>query len=248
LERQKVFRPTQDSVRNRLLANLPPKDWDIISPYLELVELKNRQVIHHARTRMEHALFVEHGLVSVSARVVPEKWVEVWLIGSEGMTGIPILLDDYSSPSLRRVVQVGGSAFRISQANLLKAINLSPSLGQLLFRYISVVLLQTSQSGACNAHHSLKQRLARWLLIAKFSLDDDRLPITHNILSRLLGVRRPSVTGCLGTLEDEGSIRMERGQIEVIDPGKLEETSCHCHQLIKRTYMRLISPREPVSD
>ena len=240
MERQRSIRPTQDSVRNRLLSALSPEDWEILSPALQLVELKGRQVLHHAKTPMEHAFFIERGLVSVSARVAPEQWVEVWLTGSEGMTGLPILLGNANFPAFRRVVQVGGTAFRISTKDLLRARELRPSLDKLLLCYASVVLLQTSQSGACNAHHSLKQRLARWLLLAKFALNDDNLPITHNVLSRLLGVRRPSVTGCLGVLQEEQSIRMERGLIAVNDPEKLEATCCHCHQLIKQAYIRLI--------
>jgi CRP-like cAMP-binding protein len=244
LERQRSIRPSQTSVRNRFLRALSTSDWEILSPSLELVELKSRQVLHHAKTPMEHAFFVERGLVSVSARVAPEQWVEVWLIGSEGMSGLPILLGDSKFPAFRRVVQVGGSALRISAKDLLKARELSPSFDKLLLRYASVVLLQTSQSGACNAHHSLQQRLARWLLLAKFALNEDELPITHNMLSRLLAVRRPSVTTCLGMLEDEGSIRMDRGLIQVSDPGKLEATCCHCHHVIKQAYVRLIGKSE----
>jgi CRP-like cAMP-binding protein len=144
---QRAIRPTPHSVRNRLLSGLPAGDWEILSPSLELVELKSRQVLHHAKTPIEQAFFVERGLVSVSAKVAPEQWVEVWLIGSEGMTGLPVVLGDAKLPAFRRVVQVGGSAFRISAKDLLKARELSPSLDKLLLRYASVVLLQTSQSG-----------------------------------------------------------------------------------------------------
>ena len=85
--------------------------------------------------------------MSVSARVAPEQWVEAWLIGSEGMSGLPIILGNAELPTFRRVVQVGGFAFRISATDLLKARNLSPPLDKLLLRCASVVLLQTSQSG-----------------------------------------------------------------------------------------------------
>jgi hypothetical protein len=139
LERQRSIRPTQHSVRNRLLSALSPGDWEILSPALELVELKSRQVLHHAKTPMEHAFFIEKGLVSVSARVAPEQWVEVWLTGSEGMTGLPILLGNDKFPAFRRVMQVGGTAFRVSAKDLLKARGLSPSLDKLLLSYASVV-------------------------------------------------------------------------------------------------------------
>lgn len=194
---------------------------------------------------MEHVYFLERGLVSVSARIAPDQWVEVWLVGSEGMTGVPVVLGDPNEPALRRVVQVGGAALRIKSGELMRVIGQSRSIEGLFRRYIEVVLLQTAQSGACNAHHSLKQRLARWLLLARSGLQDDVLPLTHNILSRLLGVRRPSVTECLGVLQEHGAIRMSRGEIRITDPNALEKTCCHCHQVIKHEYQRLITNHRP---
>jgi hypothetical protein len=49
----------------------------------------------------------------------------------------------------------------------------------------------------------------------------------------------------LGLLEEEETIRMERGVIRVSDPQKLEATSCHCHQVIKQSYLRLIGRSRP---
>jgi CRP-like cAMP-binding protein len=224
-----------------LLASLSAADWDIISPLLQLVELRPRQTIHHARMPMDHVYFPERGLVSVSARIAPDQWVEVWLVGSEGMTGVPVVLGDSREPALRRVVQVGGTALRMASGELMRVMAESRSIEGLFRRYIEVVLLQTAQSGACNAHHSLKQRLARWLLLARSGLQDDVLPLTHNVMSRLLGVRRPSVTECLGVLQAQGAILMSRGEIRITDPTSLENICCHCHQVIKHEYQRLVT-------
>lgn len=239
MKRQNVFPPAQESVRNGLLASLSKSDWEMVSPSLELVQIRKRQVLHHPYMPMQYAFFVENGLVSVSAKVAPEQWMEAWLVGSEGMIGLPIVLGD-TDPALRRVVQVGGHAFRIAASDLAKARDSSRSFEKLLLRYISVVLLQAAQWGACDANHSLKQRLARWLLFARLALDDDKLPITHKALANLLGVRRPSVTSCLGVLDQEQSIRIDRGLIRVSDRRKLETACCHCHGPITRAYDRLI--------
>jgi predicted transcriptional regulator len=101
--------------------------------------------------------------------------------------------------------------------------------------------MQTSQSGACNAVHSLKQRLARWLMVVQNALEDHSCPITHDVLSQLLGVRRASVTDCLAHLEAEGIIRCSRRFITIIDQQLLRGASCTCFDLIDREYRRQLS-------
>lgn len=239
--RVKTFPVVQDSVRNGLLARLSLSDWDGLSPFLEHVALRPRQILHHHNMPMDYVYFVEHGLVSAAARASKNRWVEVWLVGCEGMSGVPVVLGAAEHP-LRRMVQIPGSAYRISRDDLVKALERSRSLRDLLLRYAAVVLLQASQSGVCNSHHSLKQRLARWLLLARSSLQDDKLPLTHTVLARLLGAGRPSVTDCLGVLQKEQAIETARGFIKVTDAERLEELCCHCHQSIMNDYRRLIGP------
>src|SRR4051794_20931658 len=116
---------------------------------------------------MKQVYFIERGLVSVTARINRETAVEVWLIGREGMTGVPVVLGGDFAPPHRRVVQVGGSALRIASRDLQRLMGESGVLRKVLLRYAQAILLQASQIGACNAHHSLQERLARWLLIAR---------------------------------------------------------------------------------
>jgi hypothetical protein len=113
-----------------------------------------------------------------------------------------------------------------------------PVMRTLLHRYAHVVLQQTSQSGACNAHHSLRQRLCRWLLVARNALAADELSLTHEVMARLLGVRRASVTECLDLFQKEGMLKLQRGAILVGDTGKLEAACCDCYGLIMREYHR----------
>lgn len=243
LDEMTLWAASRRSTRNRLLATLSDEDWEMLRSLLEPVEIKSRQILHHSKLPMQHVYFVEKGLVSVSARTTREQWVEVWLIGAEGMTGIPVVLGDESEPPLRRMVQVGGRALRIPSMDFRRAVEDSRSLRHAMLKYVQVVMLQTSQSGACNSHHSLKQRLARWLLLARDALEEDALPLTHNVLARLLGVRRPSVTDCLGLLEGMNAIHNTRGMVTITDPDELEAVCCECHRLIRREYDRLLGPR-----
>lgn len=228
---------------NRLLAGLSNEEWQVLTPDLRRVQLRPRQTLHYAKMPMGLVHFVESGLVSVSARLAPSKWVEVWLIGSEGMTGIPVVLDDSEGPPLQRTVQVGGSALCIPTAAFRAAMESSPSLTRKMRRYVQVVLSQTAQSGACNSHHALKQRLARWLLLARDALGQDEIPLSHAVLGRLLGVRRPSITECLSVLNGDGAVQSGRRLIRIIDAEALEAISCDCHRLIRREYARLLGSR-----
>ena len=104
--------------------------------------------------------------------------------------------------------------------------------------YVGSVFVQTVQSGACNSAHQLKQRLARWLLLARDALQSDDVPLTHQVLSQLLGVRRAGVTDCLVLLRKEGLIEMKRAHILIRDAPRLAQISCPCWRLIKREYER----------
>jgi CRP-like cAMP-binding protein len=229
------------ATRNRLLQLMPHDEFRLLKAKSEEVPLVARQVLHHWRLPMEYVYFIERGLVSVSARISEKKFVEAWLIGSEGMIGAPLILTQDKTPPHRRVVQVGGTARRIPAREFLALLQDLPTFRKVLLRYIDVVLVQTSQSGACNAVHSFKQRLARWLLVAQNALEEDGLPLTHDVLSQLLGVRRASVTECLTHLEGAGSIRCSRRLITVIDRQLLRTASCTCFDLIDREYRRQLA-------
>ncbi len=227
---------------NKLLKCVPRRELEVISSIAELVELRPRQVLHHWRLPMEHIYFVSSGLVSVSAKVDDSRFVEAWLIGSEGMVGAPfVLAPDDSRPPHRRVVQVTGTALRISSASFVAALRDLPALRELILRYANLVLFQTSQCGACNSLHSVKQRLARWLLMGTAALESAELPLTHAVLGQLLGIRRASVSECLETFETKGIIQNTRAAIRIVDKGNLERTVCPCYSLIQREYDRQIA-------
>lgn len=220
---------------NRLLSTLPPDELEWLLPHLEPVVLRRRQVLHWPRDPIEHAYFVEEGLVSVLARTGEREEVEVWLIGREGVVGFPAALSGAVSP-YRRVVQVGGKALRIAAAEFRHAVDQRPVLRHYVLRYAQAVLVQAGQNGACAARHSVEQRVARWLLQARDSLGQQEVPMTHALLSRLIGVRRASVTVMLGHLEDAGILRQERGGVTIPDPERLQQVTCDCYRAIRAAH------------
>lgn len=221
---------------NRLLRAIPIDELAHIFAVAERTRLQAHQVLHDYMVPIEHVYFVESGLVSVAARVGHEKFIEVWLVGSEGMVGSPVVLGKALEPKQRRTVQVGGQALRIGTREFRKAMEDLPVFRRTLYAYLNVVLLRASQSGACNATHELKHRLARWLLVARSSLNADDIPLTHGVLAQLLGVRRASVTECVEHFESQGLVNTRRGHITINDAHNLRDVCCDCFQLIEREY------------
>ena len=227
--------------RNRLLSELPNDELATLLGSAEKVQLRPRQILHHWRLPLDYVYFIERGLVSVSARVDNDQFIEAWLVGSEGLVGSPLVLGEEPPPH-RRVVQVGGEALRVPARTFLTLLPKLPVTHRLLLRSVQVVLFQAAQFGACNAAHTVKERLARWLLVARYCLNSDELPITHEILSQLLAVRRATVTECVEILQQGAVIHTERGLIKVIDPEALRGSSCSCYDLVHREYQRRTWP------
>lgn len=217
--------------RNLLLSSLPAEELERLLPLLDRVPLVPRRVLQHAGLPIEHLFFIEDGLVSVLAKVDDRHAAEAWLIGHDGVVGATVLLGGQVS-TLSHFVQIGGSALRISVADLNRVLPELPGLTEALKGYLHVSLIQSSQSAACSLRHTLLPRLARWLLMAHDRSDRDRLPITQDLLARSLGVRRPTVSCAFKDLEAQGAFVKDRGVIRITDRPILERIACRCYRLM----------------
>lgn len=208
-------------------------------PLFERVALHPRQVLHHWNIAIEHIYFIESGLVAIMAKIGDDRAVEVWLVGSDGMVGAPIILGD-SRPPHRRIVLIGGTALRMRVPAFRRLVETSRPLRELVNRYLQFVLMRTSQSGACNTRHSVRQRLARWLLLARDALGQDAVTVPHEVLARLIGVRRATISDCLKEIEGRSAIRRGRRLIQITDSETLQTLSCECYSFIAHERRRLL--------
>jgi CRP-like cAMP-binding protein len=160
-------------------------------------------------------------------------------VGREGLTGIAVINGVDRTPN-RTIVQAAGSAFRLRADHLNEAMEESPSLRALLLRFMQTFLVQTAQSALANGRYTIQERLARWLLMFHDRIDGDNLPLTHELVSLMLGVRRAGVTEALHHLEADAMIAVTRGEIVVRDRTKLEEAANGCYGLPEAEYGRLI--------
>jgi CRP-like cAMP-binding protein len=227
--------------RNRLLAALQPQALAALRPRLQHVQLHLRQTLHRPGEPIAAVHFPETGWVSMLAPLDDGDAAEVGVVGREGMLGLPVLLGA-DNDDIEAMVQTPGTALRMDAAAFRGELERSPALRTLLLRYALVHHGQVARTAACNGRHHTEERLARWLLIAHDRAEGDDFPMTHELLSMMLGVRRAGVTVAAGALQRAGLIRYERGRIEITDRPGLESASCECYGVVRRAYDRLLGP------
>jgi CRP-like cAMP-binding protein len=218
--------------RNRILRALPSSELERLMPELEHIHCGREQVLIDADSPLDHVFFPDSGVVSVVALYADGSIIEMATIGREGCTAIQAVFGAETS-SVRLLVQIPGDAAKMPRAAFTRAMESTPSFRSLMYAYIQAFLEQVLVSVACNGAHSLKQRLARWLLMMRDRSDDDVLQITQNLLAEMLGVQRPSITNAARELERAGLIARGRQQLKILDRQGLTAASCECYQLVR---------------
>src|SRR5271157_1250887 len=218
--------------RNRLLLALPSSDLQQLMPELEQIRCEREQVLMDADSPLDHVFFPDSGVVSAVAVYADGSIIEMATVGREGCTAVQAVFGAESS-SVRLLVQIPGDAARMSRTVFTRAMGSMPSFRGLMFAYVQAFLEQVLVSVACNGAHSLKERLARWLLMMRDRGDDDALPITQSLLAEMLGVQRPTITNAARELERAGLIERGRRQVTILDRQGLTKESCECYQLVR---------------
>ncbi|MEP7086471.1 MAG: Crp/Fnr family transcriptional regulator [Gemmatimonadota bacterium] len=224
--------------RNRILAALPPTEFDRVVADLEPFELSINKVLYEANSPVTHAYFPISGCLSM-VNVMDEGAVEVGTIGFEGWAGLPLLLGDDRMPT-RAFVLLTGESYRMSAAAFARAVDRNPAFARLVNRHSLALFNQAAQSVACNRLHTLESRCARWLLMTHDRMRMEPFVLTHEFLSYMLGVHRPAVTLAAGALRRAGLIRYTRGKVTVMDRPGLEAASCACYEITRANYERLV--------
>jgi CRP-like cAMP-binding protein len=201
-------------------------------PKLEHIRCHRGQVLMDADSPLDHVFFPDSGVVSVVAVYADGSIIEAATIGREGCTSVQAIFGATSS-SVRLLVQIPGNATWMSRAAFTSAMATMPSFHSLMYAYAQAFLEQVLVSVACNGAHSLKQRLARWLLMMRDRGDDDVLRITQELLGEMLGVQRPTITNAARELERAGLIRRGRRQVTILNRPGLAAASCECYQMVR---------------
>jgi CRP-like cAMP-binding protein len=189
--------------------------------------------------RIDAVYFMEAGIASVVGVQPDETRIEVGLIGREGMSGISVVLGGDQSPN-STYIQVAGEAQRMTADELRKAMDASESLRGLLLKFVQVFMVQTAHTAIANARSHINQRLARWILMAHDRTRDTTLPLTHEFLALMLGVRRAGVTEALQSLKRQKLIDNGRNKILVLNRKAIEQMAGSSYGTPEKEYRRLI--------
>jgi CRP-like cAMP-binding protein len=231
--------PIQKLVKNRLLAALPAPEFALIAPGLTPVDLQLGQPLHRAGDTIKHVYFPEIGFISALSVLSDGQPLEIGLIGAEGVAGVSVVLGSATS-YCETMCQTGGAAHRMPVDAFKRSIEHAPQFRDLLLRYVHVFGVQVAQTAACNAHHELSQRLARWLLAAHDRSGQPQLSLTQDLIAVMLGVRRSTVSIAAGQLQRAGILRYQHGVITILDRVGLEKAACECYAAVVSEYRRML--------
>lgn len=202
------------------------------------VTLELGETLHRHGDVIEYVYFVETGFISALSVLSDGHPLEIGLIGAEGVAGFSVVLGGKTSYA-ETMCQTGGDALRLPAETMKDAFEQAPVLRSLMLRYVLIFQVQIAQTAACNAHHALEQRLARWLLAAHDRSGVPQLSLTQDLIAVMLGVRRATVSIAASTLQRAGVIRYQHGKITIVDRSGLENAACECYEAVSSEYRRL---------
>jgi CRP-like cAMP-binding protein len=228
-----------ESHRNLLLAALPGTEAPELIARCERVDLVFGEMLAEPGAVIRYVYFPTGGFVSLISTIDPRLQLEVGLVGTEGMLGIPLVMGVNVEP-LRALVQGAGPALRMEAAQFSSELERSSALRQVLNRYVYVLMSQLTQMSACTNFHVLEARFARWLLMTRDRAHSNKFRVTQEFMAHMLGVRRVGVTHAAGALQRRKLIRYVRGNLIILNSAGLEAVSCACYAAAKGTYASII--------
>ena len=219
--------------KSLLLAALPENQYQRLLPHIEPFALEHGKILYEIGESINYCYFPFDAVVSLVTQMEDGKIVEVGLVGNEGMTGLPFLLGQKKSAE-RAIVQIPNGGARIKADVVLKEFLLGEGLHAILLRYLNSLLRQVAQTAACNASHTIEERLSRWLLMCHDRVPSDQINLTQEFISEMLGTRRAPVNVGAINLQSAGLIKYNRGRIQILDRPNLERFSCECYEAVRK--------------
>lgn len=229
--------------QNRLLAALPAQELDRLQLHLELVPLHCGDMLYEPGEQLRYAYFPTTAIVSLHYVTESGASAETAGVGNEGVVGVSLFMGGGTMPS-SAVVQTAGHAYRLEGRLLKQEFNRASYMQHLLLRYTQALMTQMSQNAACNRHHSVEQRLCRWLLFTLDRSSSNELTMTQEFVASMLGVRREGITVAAGNLQRAGYINYRRGHISILERAGLEASTCECYGVVRKEMRRLLTDVE----
>jgi CRP-like cAMP-binding protein len=222
-------------MQNQLLAALPLRDYARIARSLDSFPLILKDVRQRPGDATRDVYFPAAGICSILTVLENGSMVEIATVRREGMVGLGAILDvREGAMSLTMVQAAAETCYRMSIEGFRREMDRRGRFYSLLTRYAHAHIGFVMQSTACNAKHSVEQRLARWLLLAHDRVGHEAFPLTQELTAMMLGASRPTVTSVAASLQRAGLVKYRRGMVRILDRVKLEAISCECYRVTTR--------------
>jgi len=225
--------------RNVILAQLPDEEYAALARFLTPVDLPLGKQLSEPNRPIEYMYFLNSGLISTDALTDKGESVEVGVIGREGFSGLPALLDQ-PQMSHSVLIQGAGEGLRIQSSLVRDEFRKGGALRRIVYAFIYLQFVQVTQSVLCNRMHEVDGRLARWLLTSADRMESESLHLTQEFLAQMLGVQRSTVTVAAGELQRAGMIGYSRGKINILDRAALTKVACECYGIVSASYERVL--------
>lgn len=225
--------------RNLILSQLPADEYAALAKHLVPVDLPLEKRLSEPNLPIEYIYFLNSGLISTDAVTMKGEQVEVGVIGREGFSGLPALLDQ-PQMSHSVIMQGVGEGLRVRSSLVRTEFLKGGMLQKLVHAFAYLQLVQITQSVLCNRMHEVEARLARWLLTSADRMESEELHLTQEFLAQMLGVQRSTVTVAAGELQRKGMIGYSRGRIHLLDRAGLVGAACECYGIVNASYDRVL--------
>ena len=248
------MRITRSFLGNSLLDHLDDADYRLLEPHLTEKYLDRDTVTHDPGDRLDTIYFPNGAILSVITLMEDGRGVESSTIGrgKRARRACRLRLLQGLQPRDRAGA---GPSFMMPTVRLKDAIAKSPGMADHLIRHVQGNTAQVEQSVACNALHTVEERLCRWILMSADRGDGKLVALTQEYLAIMLGVQRTTVTQAARTLQAAGLINYARGAIEIVNRKGLEDTVCECYGVVRQKFELLLGAatyngvsRRPQSD
>jgi CRP-like cAMP-binding protein len=221
------------TTKNHLLGSLNDEEYQRLLPHLEPMSFEHGDVLYEIEEPIEYFYFPFDAVVSLVTQMEDGRIVEVALVGNEGATGLAAVLGQTVSAE-RAIVQIPNGGVRVRTATIVKEFNRHQGLHDKLLLFANALMRQMAQTAACNASHTVEERLSRWLLMCQDRVSSDEINLTQEFIAEMLGTRRATVNVAAVNLQSAGLIKYNRGRIRIVDLAGLGGFACECYEAVKK--------------
>jgi CRP-like cAMP-binding protein len=193
-----------------------------------LVSFEAGRKLQRAGSAIDSCYFPTDGVLVMTCDVDDAAHVNTWGVGFDGAIHAS-LGTDIENARQDVVSCLPGQFWEIDAARWHGMLEKNSDARRIVADYTNFHICLLHRALACQMSHDLESRFCRRLLELHRWQHGRPLRITHQRLSRFLGIRRATITLMAQSLQEAGIISGGRGTIEVSDVYALIQASCPCH-------------------